>query len=99
MANRLDFFTNQGAAANSSTFIWKGGPGIFSAIAGTWNSATVKLQALGPDKATWVDVAGVVISANGAIAFEATRDAGLRAVVTGTPTGLYCSADQTKAIS
>lgn len=97
MAVRIDFFESQDAAGNSPEKIWEGGPGIFSAVAGTWNSATVKLQAKGPDKATWVDITGLVLSANGFLAFEASKHAALRAVVTGTPTDLYAAADQSKA--
>lgn len=91
-ASRIDFFLNQDAAGNSSEFVWQfGGPGIFSAEAGTWGGASVKLQAKGPN-GSWIDVAGVSLGANGFVAFSAAKHAALRGVVTGTPTDLYCSA-------
>lgn len=88
---RIDFFSNQDAAGNSPEYEWKGGEGVFSAEAGTWGGASVKLQSKGPN-GSWIDVSGVSLSANGFVEFAATRGAGLRAVVTGTPTDLYCAA-------
>jgi len=43
------------ASATGSAVLWKGGRGMFSAVA-TWGGGTVKLQILLPDGATWVDV-------------------------------------------
>lgn len=89
---RIDFFpSGTSAAGNSNEYEWKGGDGVLSAEAGTWGGASVKLQSKGPN-GSWIDVTGVSLSANGFAGFSATRGAGLRTVVTGTPTGLYASA-------
>lgn len=89
---KLTFFSNQDAAGNSSEYVWQwGGAGIFAAEAGTWGGASVKLQAKGPN-GSWIDVAGVSLSANGFVEFTASKHAALRAVVTGTPTDLYNTA-------
>lgn len=88
----LVLFENQDAAGNGTERVWQwGGPGVFAAEAGTWGGASVKLQAKGPN-GSWIDVAGVSLSANGFVAFSASKHAALRGVVTGTPTDLYCSA-------
>lgn len=91
MTNQLTFFSNQDAAGSSGEQTWLGGEGIFAAEAGTWGGASVKLQAKGPN-GSWIDVSGVSLSANGFVSFQATKGAGLQAVVTGTPTDLYCTA-------
>jgi hypothetical protein len=91
MTNQVTFFSDQDAAASSTEKHWHGGRGIFSAEAGTWGGATVKLQYRGPN-GTWIDATGIVLSANGALPFEASNGAALQSVVTGTPTNLYCTA-------
>lgn len=60
------------------------------AAAGTFGGATVKLQALGPDAATWMDVAS--LSAPGSTGVVVGEGASVRAAVSGgSPSGLYAS--------
>lgn len=71
---------------------WIGGRGMFS-VAGTFGGATVKLQFLGPDAATWID-AGIettLTTAGGAL-FELPQGLIRCAVSGGTPSGLYSDA-------
>lgn len=61
-----NFKTTQGP------FVLNGGVYMFSAINGAWNSATLSLNALGPDESTYLttkNLAGSVatLSANGAV--------------------------------
>ena len=87
MAERIDLLDNAGATGAAQQ--WPGGAGVF-AVTGTFGGATVKLQQLGPDGTTWLDVAGgdVDLLAPGQGGF--VLPAGLiRAVVTGgAPSGL-----------
>lgn len=60
------------------------------AVAGTFGGATVKLQTLGPDGATYVDVAGASMTANGAMEVRIGGGAMIKVVVTGgVPSALY----------
>lgn len=83
------------ANSTGSPHSWPGGAGVF-AVAGTFGGTTVKLQQLGPDGATWLDVSG------GAVDFTAPGQGGfvlpagpMRASVSGgTPSGLVAVAVQ-----
>jgi hypothetical protein len=74
---------------------WPGGAGVF-AVAGTFGGTTVKLQQLGPDGVTWLDISG------GAVDFTAPGQGGfvlpagpMRASVSGgAPSGLVAVAVQ-----
>ncbi|WP_282609438.1 hypothetical protein [Pelagibius sp. Alg239-R121] len=68
---------------------WSGGRGTFT-VAGAFGGAAVKLQYLGPDGATALDVGGdVTLGAPGLANFELGAGR-IRAEVTGgTPGGLY----------
>ena len=86
----LDNATSTGNPRN-----WPGGAGVF-AVAGTFGGAAVKLQQLGPDGTTWLDISG------GAVDFAAPGQGGfvlpagpIRAGVSGgTPSGLVAVAVQ-----
>ena len=81
----------QNASATGSAFAWRGGSGTFSAV-GTYNSGTVKLQFLGPDNTTWIDVGSdTTLTANGGGNFE-LPPAQIRAAVTGSPSAIYAQA-------
>lgn len=86
---KLELISN-GTATGQGAY-WPGGDGTFT-VAGTFNSATVKLQYLGPDGATWLD-AGVeaTLTANGGCNFTLASGQ-IRAQVTGSPTGIYATA-------
>ena len=64
---------------------------ILSCVASSWGGATAQLQALGPDGATWLSGGVSALSANGTTAVTVGVGASLSILVTGTPTGLYCS--------
>lgn len=78
-------------SATGSALTWGGGPGIFTVV-GTFSGATCKLQMLGPDATTYVDVYGCSLTAAGMLPF--TLPAGtIRAAVTGgPPSGIYADA-------
>ncbi|MGE0736042.1 MAG: hypothetical protein AB7G15_17145 [Alphaproteobacteria bacterium] len=86
----LDLLNNAAATGNPAR--WPGGKGSF-VVAGTFGGATVKLQLLGPDGATWLDVsAATALAAVGHAVFEAGAGQ-LRALVSGgAPAGLYAKA-------
>ena len=74
-----------GAAVSATA----GGSYIWTA-AGTFGGATVKLQALGPDGQTWLDVAA--LSAPGSTGVVVGEDASVRVAVSGgSPSGLYAT--------
>ena len=83
------------ANSTGSPHPWPGGAGVFT-IAGTFGGTTVKLQQLGPDGATWLDISG------GAVDFTAPGQGGFvlpagpvrAAVAGGTPSGLEAVAVQ-----
>jgi hypothetical protein len=83
------------ASATGSPRGWLGGAGVFT-VAGSFGGATVKLQQLGPDGSTWLDISG------GAVDFTAPGQGGfvlpagpIRAAVSGgTPSGLEAVAAQ-----
>lgn len=79
---------NNSGPGNGSTFEWPGGIGTFEAV-GTWGGGNAKLQALGPDGSTYVDLTEVVLDANGAIGFEYGRST-MRCVIT-TATAVYAA--------
>lgn len=85
----VDLLSN--ASATGSTVNWLGGKGNF-AVVGTFGGGTVKLQALGPDGSTYIDVPNASLSAAGMVLFELPAGK-IQAVVTGgTPSGLYAKA-------
>jgi hypothetical protein len=66
----------------NGTYIW--------ALAGTVGGATIKLQTLGPDGATYLDVTGASMTAVGQMQVIIGEGAVVRAVVTGgAPSALY----------
>lgn len=84
------------ASATGSSAQWDGGLGGFTA-AGTFGGATVSLQFLGPDAATWIDVGvdtTLTAAAGGLFVLPPGK---IRASVSGgAPSGLYAQAEQVK---
>lgn len=72
---------------------WIGGTGVF-AVTGTFGGATVSLEFLGPDGATWLAVGtDTTKTANGAGLFT-LYPASIRAAVSGgTPSALHARVD------
>lgn len=79
------------ASATGSAADWAGGRGVFSA-AGTFGGATITLQYLGPDLSTWI-AAGTdtTLTAAGGGVFDLPPGR-IRALVTGSPSGMYANA-------
>jgi hypothetical protein len=89
-AGRTTYALLANAAATGATVSpIASGAYVFSA-AGTFGGATVKLQALGPDGATWSDVAS--LAAAGSTGVVLGEGASVRAAVAGgSPAGLYAT--------
>jgi hypothetical protein len=82
------------AAVTSAAVPWLGGPGIFK-VAGTFGGATVSLQYLGPDGATWSDVGPDTTKVAAGGAWFILDPCQIRAVVSGgAPSGLYVTAEE-----
>lgn len=87
---RIDLLLN--GNATGPTRIWNGGRGQF-AVAGTLGGATVTLQVLGPDEATWLDVGeDAALDAAGVVNFDLPPCSIRAEVVGGSPSGLYATA-------
>lgn len=77
----------QNAAATGSAVDWPGGPGLMQVV-GTFSGASVALQQLGPDGATYI-AAGPVAMVAGTYPFNLPRGP-IKGVVTGgPPSGIY----------
>lgn len=87
MAERIVLLDNAGAMGAAKQ--WPGGAGVFT-VTGTFGGATVKLQQLGPDGTTWLDIAGgdVTLTAAGQGGFVLPAGAIRAAVTGGAPSGL-----------
>lgn len=80
------------ASATGASTAWPGGRGCF-AVVGTLGGATVSLQALGPDSATWLDVGTATsLTAAGIVVFELPAGSIRASVASGTPSALYANA-------
>lgn len=76
-------------SATGSSVSWPGGKGTFE-VAGTFGGATVKLQVLGPDATTWLDVGLETTMTAAGIAMFYCRPGLIRASVSGgSPSGIY----------
>lgn len=63
-------------------------------VSGTIGGATVKLQILGPDESTYVDVGSGSLTAAGTVLVALPAGASVKAAVTGgTPSALYAAID------
>lgn len=77
------------ASATGAGTLWGGGKAQFSA-AGTFGGATVALEVLGPDNATWIAAATSTSLTAAGLAVVDLPQGQVRASVTGgTPSGLY----------
>ena len=92
----LDSSTGTPVTATGGAQDWPGGQGIFVVSCTTFNGATIKLQFLGPDGATWID-AGVAttLTASGAGGFNLHPCKIRCAVVSAVPsTGVWAQANR-----
>jgi len=89
-SERLDLLSNASAtgSAKQSTV---SGRFIFS-IVGTFNGATAQLQMLGPDEATYIDLANGSFTAAGAASIDVPRGGQFRVSISGgPPSGMYAN--------
>lgn len=83
--------TNIGAVGNGNAVVIGGGTYSWS-VAGTFGGTAAKLQLLGPDGTTWIDIPSATLSAAGVMSVDVAGGASIRAVLTGgTPSGIYSS--------
>lgn len=94
MPNRLklkQLLINNAAATGPAVILQQGGLYTFNVV-GTFGGTTVKLQILGPDDVTYVDVPTASHTAAGVIGVYLPAGGTVKAVVTGgAPSGLYAS--------
>lgn len=84
-------------AVTGSPVMWPGGRGVFS-LAGTVSGATITLQYLGPDGATWLTVAAATtLTAVGLGVFDLPCGQIRALVASGTPSGLFAAAEPVKS--
>lgn len=93
MAERIILLDNAGATGTAKQ--WPGGAGVFT-VTGTFGGATVKLQQLGPDGTTWLDISGgdATLTAPGQGGFVLPEGRIRASVSGGTPSGLDAVANE-----
>lgn len=80
------------AAATGATVVVTAGGSYSFAVLGTFSGATVALQIMGPDGATWITIPNSGQTAAGVVTVDIPTGASVRASVTGgPPTGIYAS--------
>ena len=95
----LDSSTGAPQTATGAAQDWPGGQGIFVVSCTTFNGATIKLQFLGPDGATWIDAgAAATLTSSGAGVFNLHPCKIRCAVTTAVPsTGVWAQANRVPA--
>lgn len=92
MSERFTLISN--GSATGSAVRWPGGKGTFECV-GTLGGATVTLQFLANDGATWIDVGTeAALTAAGMCGFELAAGYIRAEVVGGSPSALYATAIQ-----
>lgn len=87
---RLELLSN--ASATGVGKVWPGGRGQFQ-VAGSLGGASVSLQLLGPNGATWLDLGEpATLAAAGVVNFELPPATIRAAVAGGSPAALYAVA-------
>jgi hypothetical protein len=79
------------ASATTNGINLPGGKFLFTCVA-TYAAGTVKLQILGPDAATWLDVTGISFTAAGVATFAGGLPEGMYRVNIATATAVYMQA-------
>ena len=93
MSQRLDLLTN--ATATGSYVEVVGGRYIWAAE-GTFSSATLQLQFVGPN-GTAINITGATLTANGAVEVLIADGSRVRVLVTGSPTAMFSSLTSVRA--
>lgn len=87
MTDLANLLTN--ASTTGQSIIVGGGPYTFSAV-GSFGGATIQLELLGPDDATWLAIPDASFTANGVKLLFLGKGSKVRAAISGgTPSGLY----------
>lgn len=86
---KIDLLSN--ASADSAVFTADFGGRYLMLGSATWAGGSVKIQILGPDGSTYLDVPSASLSANGAATIYLPDNAVIKAVRTGSPTSIYLS--------
>ena len=84
------------ATATGSSTQWDGGKG-FVTVAGTFGGASLQLQYMGPDNATWVPV-GSAFTAAGSAVVEMPPGKIRMAISSGPPSAMYAKIEQIRGI-
>lgn len=93
--NVLTLLSNVAAAGNGPNVVVGPGGTFVYMICGTFTGTSSKMQILGPDGSTFIDVAGSTLSAAGFVTVSIPAGSTVRAVLTGgTPTAMYASLSQ-----
>ena len=92
MRINLRTLTNVGAAGNGPGVVVDEGGLYQYLVSGTFGGTTAKLQTLGPDGTTYIDVPNSSMTAAGALNVELPAGSTVRSVLTGgTPTVMNAS--------
>lgn len=85
-----DYLINNGTSTTPAQGLcWAGGEGMFVAC-GTYNGATISLQFLGPDAATWITAGAQTTLTSAGAGLFSLPPCNIRALVTGgPPSGIY----------
>lgn len=91
-SNKVFLFSAAAAAGNGvKKDVLVGGSYVLAA-SGTFGGTVLKLQLLGPDGTTWIDIPGATLSAAGALAVDLSAASEVRGVLTGgTPSAFYAT--------
>ena len=77
-------------ASATGSFVEVTGGRYIWAAEGTFNSATLQLQSVGPN-GTAIDIAGASLTANGFIEVMIANGSRVRVAITGSPSAMYSS--------
>lgn len=95
MITRITLLSNVTGAGNGATAHVDFAGEYVCTVDGTFGGATVKLQQLSPDGASWLDILDASLTAEGSfiVALGSGRD--VRAVLSGgAPVSMYCALDR-----
>lgn len=90
--SNITLLSNSSTLGNGAAQTVSIGGSYLYQIAGTFGGTTAKLQLLGPDGATYVDIAGTSFTSANMVKLDLPAGSQVRAVMTsGTPTGMYAT--------
>lgn len=90
--SNITLLSNVAAAGNGAAQTVSVGGSYMYQMAGTFGGTSGKLQMLGPDGTTFVDIPGTTLAASGMAKIDIPAGMQVRAVLTGgTPSAMYSS--------